>query len=58
MRVLVCGGAGYIGSVLIPIYSAKVIVLFFFGKEALKDVESDRNLTIVKDDIRFLTLNY
>lgn len=58
MRVLVTGGAGYIGSVMVPILLDEgfdVIVLdrFFFGKETLKDVEGHPRLTLVKDDVRW-----
>ena len=57
MKVLVTGGAGYIGSVLIPELLAKgyeVTCLdgFFFGGNTLKEVESDPRLKIIKDDTR------
>lgn len=56
MRVLVTGGAGYIGSVLSRIllekgYDISCLDRFFFGKEALEDI-SDK-ITLVKDDIRW-----
>lgn len=62
MKILVTGGAGYIGSVMIPILlekGYKVICLdrFFFGKETLKDVSSDSNLELVKDDVRWFDAN-
>lgn len=58
MQVLVTGGAGYIGSVLIPMllnrgYKVRCLDRFFFGKETLKDVASDPNLRLIKDDIRW-----
>jgi len=58
MQVLVTGGAGYIGSVLIPMlldkgYKVKCLDRFFFGKETLNDVLSNPNLELVKDDIRW-----
>jgi nucleoside-diphosphate-sugar epimerase len=56
MRVLVTGGAGYIGSVLSRIlvekgYGVSCLDRFFFGKETLEDV-SDK-ITLTKDDIRW-----
>lgn len=62
MRVLVTGGAGYIGSVMIPMLLEKgyeVICLdrFFFGKETLNDVSANSNLKFVKDDIRWFDSN-
>lgn len=58
LKVLVTGGAGYIGSVMIPLlleggYRVECLDRFFFGKETLEDVISDPNLEIVKDDIRW-----
>lgn len=59
MEVLVTGGAGYIGSVLIKLllekgYRVKCVDRFFFGKETLKEVAGNKNLEIIKDDIRSL----
>jgi nucleoside-diphosphate-sugar epimerase len=56
MRVLVTGGAGYIGSVLTRMlleqgFDVTVLDRFFFGHESLKEIE-DR-IKIVKDDIRW-----
>jgi len=56
MRVLVTGGAGYIGSILVREllnkgYDVIVIDRLFFGREPLNDVE-DR-VKIIKDDIRW-----
>jgi len=58
MQVLVTGGAGYIGSVLIPMlldkgYRVKCLDRFFFGKETLKEALTSRNLELIKDDIRW-----
>jgi nucleoside-diphosphate-sugar epimerase len=58
MQVLITGGAGYIGSVMIPIllergYKVKCLDRFFFGKETLNDVMSNPNLELIKDDIRW-----
>ena len=56
MRVLITGGAGYIGSILVREllksgYDVVVLDRFFFGMNSLKDV-SDR-IKIIKDDIRW-----
>jgi len=60
-KVLVTGGAGYIGSVLVPKLlqkNYKVIVLdrLFFGIDGLKNMESNKNLQVVKGDIRDTSL--
>jgi len=56
MRVLVTGGAGYIGSVLSKIlvekgHDVSCLDRFFFGKEVLENVSGKINL--IKDDIRW-----
>ncbi|MCS7308507.1 MAG: NAD-dependent epimerase/dehydratase family protein, partial [Aquificaceae bacterium] len=56
MKILVTGGAGYIGSILVREllnkgYNVIVLDRFFFGKESLKDVED--KVKIVKNDIRW-----
>src|SRR4030042_1231443 len=56
MRVLVTGGAGYIGSVLSKIlvekgHDVSCLDRFFFGKEAIENVSDKINL--IKDDIRW-----
>lgn len=56
MRVLVTGGAGYIGSVLSKIlvekgHDVSCLDRFFFGKEAIENVSGKINL--IKDDIRW-----
>jgi len=58
LKVLVTGGAGYIGSVMISMlldrgYKVKCLDRFFFGMESLRDVMSDTNLEIIKDDVRW-----
>jgi len=58
MQVLVTGGAGYIGSVLVPKllkegYRVKVLDRFFFGKESLKSYSKNKNLILIQDDIRW-----
>ena len=55
MKVLVTGGAGYIGSILVREllrkgYSVRVVDTFFFGEDSLREV-SDQ-IEIVKGDIR------
>ena len=54
-KVFVTGGAGYCGSVLVPIllkqgHYVKVYDTLFFGKEGLP--VNDKNLEIIKGDIR------
>lgn len=56
-RVLVTGGAGYIGSVLVRIllnrgYSVRVLDSLKFGGDALFDVAQDPNFEFIKGDIR------
>lgn len=58
MQVLVTGGAGYIGSILIPIlldrgHKVKCLDRFFFGMETLDNAQSNANLELIKDDIRW-----
>lgn len=56
MRVLVTGGAGYIGSVLSRIllekgYEVTCLDRLFFGKDSIKEIAE--RITLVKDDIRW-----
>ena len=56
-QVLVTGGAGYVGSVLVPKllaagYRVKVLDLFLFGEQTLDEVREHENLEITKGDIR------
>lgn len=56
-QVLVTGGAGYVGSVLVPKllaagYRVKVLDLFLFGDHVLDAVRDDPNLEIIRGDIR------
>jgi len=58
MQILVTGGAGYIGSVLVRLLletgnRVQCLDRFFFGKDSLKEVISNPNLEIIKDDIRW-----
>ena len=55
--ILVTGGAGYVGSVLIPSllennYHVKCLDRFFFGDEYLLSLKND-NLELIYDDIRW-----
>lgn len=57
-RILVTGGAGYLGSVLVPKalaagYRVRVLDRFFFGRAPLADCLDHRRLELVQDDIRF-----
>ena len=56
MRVLVTGGAGYIGSILCKLliekgYTVTCLDRLFFGTDPLKEIED--KITIIKDDIRW-----
>lgn len=59
--VLVTGGAGYVGSILVPKllkkgYKVKVLDLYLFGEDVLDSVKDNPNLTQIKGDIRDKTL--
>lgn len=56
-RVLVTGGAGYVGAVLTPKlldsgYLVRVLDLFIFGHHVLDDVKDHPNLEVVDGDLR------
>ena len=56
-NILVTGGAGYVGSVLVPKlldkgYNIKVIDLFIYGEDTLDEVKDNPNLELIKGDIR------
>jgi nucleoside-diphosphate-sugar epimerase len=56
MKVLVTGGAGYIGAILCRLlvengYTVTCLDRLFFGTDSLKDIAD--KITIVKDDIRW-----
>ncbi len=56
-KVLVTGGAGYVGSVLVPKlldrgYRVKVLDLYIYGENVLDAVKDNPNLEQIKGDIR------
>jgi nucleoside-diphosphate-sugar epimerase len=58
-RVLVIGGAGYIGSALLPKlldrgYQVRLFDLFLFGKEPVTNVIGHPNLEIIQGDFRHM----
>jgi nucleoside-diphosphate-sugar epimerase len=58
-RVLVTGGAGYVGSYLVPKllaagYPVTVLDLYLYGEEALDEVRQNENLWEIKGDLRDL----
>jgi nucleoside-diphosphate-sugar epimerase len=57
MKILVTGGAGYIGSVLVPELLAKghevtVVDNFMYGQQVLLDCCYNENLSIIRGDVR------
>ena len=57
-KILVTGGAGYVGSVLVPNlikegYFVKCLDRFFFGIEFLSRKEFQDDVELIKDDIRW-----
>lgn len=57
MKILVTGGAGYIGSILVPEllkkkYEVIVIDNFMYNQTSLLDCCNNKNLTIVRGDVR------
>lgn len=55
--VLVTGGAGYVGSVLVPKllnagYKVKVLDLYIYGEHVLNSVKDNPNLKEIRGDIR------
>jgi len=57
MNILVTGGAGYIGSILVPKlldegHKVTVIDNFMYNQPALLDVCHNKNLTIIRGDVR------
>lgn len=57
MKILVTGGAGYIGSVLVPELLAKghevtVVDNFMYGQQVLLDCCYNEKLSIIRGDVR------
>jgi nucleoside-diphosphate-sugar epimerase len=57
LRILVTGGAGYIGSVLVRElirrgYGATVLDLVLFGDSSLRNIAGEKGVSIVKADVR------
>jgi nucleoside-diphosphate-sugar epimerase len=57
VRIAVTGGAGYIGSVLVPLllnegHEVTVVDNFMYGQTSLLDCCDRRSLTIIKGDVR------
>jgi dTDP-4-amino-4,6-dideoxygalactose transaminase/nucleoside-diphosphate-sugar epimerase len=57
MRVLVTGGAGYIGSVIVPHlvasgHSVTVLDKFLFGTESLSEYIDKKKINVIKADVR------
>ncbi len=60
-NVLVVGGAGYVGSNLIPKllsegHNVKVLDLYLYGDDVLKSVADNPNITQIKGDMRDLSI--
>ena len=56
-KILVTGGAGYIGSVLVRDllnkgYFVRVFDSLYFGKESLEDLENNPNFELVQGDLQ------
>jgi len=58
LRILLTGGAGYIGSTLIPAllergYRIKCLDRLFFGRESLNQIALNPSFELIKDDVRW-----
>lgn len=56
-KVLITGGAGYVGCVLVPHllqanYKVRVLDLFLFGDHVFDQIKNNENLELIKGDIR------
>jgi nucleoside-diphosphate-sugar epimerase len=59
MRVVVTGGAGYLGTTLVPLllragHEVTVVDRFFFGQQHLLDAVQGAPLRLVRDDVRWV----
>jgi len=59
MRVFIPGGAGYVGSLLVPEllnagYEVIVYNLFIYGEDVFDSIKNHPNLKLVKGDVRDL----
>ena len=59
MRVLITGGAGYVGSVLsrkllAKGYNVRVMDALWYGNESIEDLKKNENFELIKEDIRNL----
>lgn len=60
MKILITGGAGYLGSVLSRIlldkgYDVRIIDALWYGKEPIQECLKSKNFELVQEDIRNLT---
>lgn len=58
-RILVIGGAGYIGSTLVRLlrkrgYAVSILDTFLYDSNSLKDVENDNAIKVIKGDTRHI----
>ncbi len=56
-RIAIVGGAGYVGSALVPFllekgYAVKVVDLFLFGEDVFAGIPDKRRLTCLRADVR------
>lgn len=59
MKILVTGGAGYLGSILSRKllskgYEVRVLDAFWYGKESIQDLLDNQNFELIQEDIRNL----
>jgi len=61
MKILLTGGSGYLGSILtrkllVNGHYVRILDNFLFGKDSLKDIQSNKKLELVEGDIRDLSI--